>query len=215
MTEATAVVAVDLQNMYLDQDKRDLFGWPPIWEFDRVIAECALLFDHCRSAGIPIIYTRQVARADGADATPSMVELARRHGSHDSDSPVGSSAEWGSQILDAVKPHEGDIVIEKRRWDSFFNTDLAQILRNLGARRLVVAGLQTNVCVETTARTAMMMNFDVAVPEDAVSTDGRDLHFAALNSLRVLYAEVAPWRELLAPEAHWERRYQTKAYGRS
>jgi len=63
-------------------------------------------------------------------------------------------------------------VIDKLRWDAFHFTELEPILRNLGTRRLIIAGLQTNVCVETTARTAMMRNFEVAVPEDAVSTDG-------------------------------------------
>jgi ureidoacrylate peracid hydrolase len=119
-----------------------------------------------------------------------------------------------SPILDAVAPHEGDIVIDKPRWDAFHFTELEPILRNLGVRRLIVAGLQTNACVESTVRTAMMRNFEVAVPEDAVSTDGEDLHFNALNSMRVLYVEVAPWRELLAPDAPWDRAFTTPNYGR-
>lgn len=145
--------------------------------------------------------------------TPSMRRLLDDVTAED-ESPIGSEADWGSQILDAVAPEPGDIVIEKHRWDAFFNTDLDPILRNLDVTRLIVAGLQTNVCVETTSRTAMMKNFDVAVPEDAVSTDGEALHANALDSLRVLYVEVAPWRELLAPGAAWERRFSTPGYGR-
>jgi ureidoacrylate peracid hydrolase len=66
-------------------------------------------------------------------------------------------------------------------------TELDPVLRNLGTRRLIVAGLQTNVCVETTARSAMMRNFEVAVPQDAVSTDGTALHAAALDAMRALH----------------------------
>lgn len=88
--------------------------------------------------------------------------------------------------MDQVAPAPGDIVIDKPRWDAFHYTELEPILRNLQVQRLIIAGLQTNVCVETTARTAMMRNFEVAVPEDAVSTDGIPLHVNALNSMRVL-----------------------------
>jgi Isochorismatase family len=104
--------------------------------------------------------------------------------------------------MDEVAPEPGDIIIDKLHWDAFHYTELDPVLRNLGTRRLIVAGLQTNVCVETTARAAMMRNFEVAVPEDAVSTDGTALHAAALDAMRVLYIEVAPWRELIAPGRH-------------
>lgn len=212
MSPRTAVVMIDMQNMYLQQDRRDVFGWPPIWNFDEVVAECAALLSDARAQGLPIVYTRQVARPDGADAMPSMRRLQAKMLADGT--PIGEPDDWSSQILDAVAPQSGDVVIEKHRWDAFFNTDLENILRNLRVERLVVAGLQTNVCVETTSRTAMMKNFEVAVPEDAVSTDGRALHFNGLDSLRILYVEVAPWRELLAPDAPWDRSLTTPHYGR-
>lgn len=212
MAPRTAVVMIDMQNMYLQQEKRDVFGWPPIWNFDEVVAECAALLAEARAQGMPIIYTRQVSRPDGADAMPSMRRLQEKMAADGT--PIGEPDEWSSQILDAVAPQPGDIVIEKHRWDAFFNTDLENILRNQGAERLIVAGLQTNVCVETTSRTGMMKNFQVAVPEDAVSTDGRELHFNGLDSLRILYVEVAPWRELFAPDAQWDRAITTPHYGR-
>jgi ureidoacrylate peracid hydrolase len=213
MPARTAVIMVDMQNMYLQQEKRDRFGWPPIYNFDEVVAECALLLAEARSQGLPIIYTRQVSRADGADATPSMLKLRATLPVDETD-PVGDDSQWGSDIMDSVAPQAGDIVIEKLRWDAFFGTELDSILRNLDVTKLIVAGLQTNVCVETTSRTAMMKNFEVAVPEDAVSTDGKSLHFNGLDSLRILYVEVAPWRELLAPDAKWDRSTTTPSYGR-
>jgi ureidoacrylate peracid hydrolase len=212
MSERTALIMIDMQNMYLQQERRSALGWPPIFDFDRVVAECAALLATAREKGMPVIYTRQTSRADGADITPSMRRLLS---DAPEPSPIGAEADWGSEILDAVAPQPGDIVIEKHRWDAFFNTDLDSILRNLDINRLVIAGLQTNVCVETTSRTAMMKNFDVAVPEDAVSTDGEALHVNALDSIRVLYIEVAPWRELLAEDAAWDRRFTTPGYGRT
>ncbi|MCM3697168.1 cysteine hydrolase family protein [Microbacterium oleivorans] len=212
MSGRTALIMIDMQNMYLEQERRSALGWPPIYNFDAVVAECAALLAEARRVGMPVIYTRQTSRADGADMTPSMRRLLA---DAPDESPIGDDREWASQILDAVAPADGDIVIEKHRWDAFFNTDLDPILRNLDVTRLIVAGLQTNVCIETTSRTAMMKNFDVAVPEDAVSTDGKALHINGLDSLRVLYVEVAPWRELIADSAAWDRRFTTPGYGRT
>ncbi|WP_306363920.1 cysteine hydrolase family protein [Nocardia sp. CC227C] len=95
----------------------------------------------------------------------------------------------------------GDLVLEKTRNSFFVYTELDPILGNLGVRRLLVAGLQTNVCVEATVRAALERNYEVAVAEDVVSTDGPALHHGVLDSMRVLYVKVAPWRELLADGA--------------
>ena len=214
MTVTTAILMIDMQKMYLEQDKRDVFGWPPIWRLGEVVEECRQLLAAGRAAGMPVIYTRAVQRPDGADATPRMRRLLASMASNGVQ-PLGSRDAASSEILDEVAPLPGDIVIDKLRWDAFHYTELEPVLRNLGAQRLVIAGLQTNVCVETTARTAMMRNFEVAVPQDAVSTDGIPLHLNALDAMRVLYIEVAPWRELTAPGAPWDRAFTTPHYGRT
>jgi ureidoacrylate peracid hydrolase len=203
---------IDMQNMYLDQARRDRYGWPPIYRLAETVSQCAALLHAARAQGVPVLYTRAVSRADGADTTPAIAALRRAVGA-DTD-PVEDEAAWTSAIMDAVAPEPGDIVITKPRWDAFFATELENILRRLDVNRLLIAGLQTNVCVDSTARAALMRNFEVAVPEDAVSTDGRHLHFNGLNALRVLYAEVAPWRELLAEGADWTRSLVQTGYGR-
>lgn len=214
MTDATAILMIDVQKTYLYQSRRDALGWPPIWRLGEVVEECRQLLAAGRAAGIPIIYTRAVHRPDGAGITPRMRRLLASV-TRDGASPLPAQSAQSSQIMDEVAPQPGDIIIDKLRWDAFHYTELDPVLRNLGTRRLILAGLQTNVCVETTARAAMMRNFEVAVPEDAVSTDGTALHYSALDAMRVLYIEIAPWRELIAPGATWDRAFTTPRYGRT
>jgi ureidoacrylate peracid hydrolase len=214
MTAATAILMIDVQKTYLDQSRRDALGWPPIWRLGEVVEECRQLLAAGRAAGIPVIYTRAMYRPDGADITPRMRRFLASV-TRDGASPLPAQTAQSTEIMDEVAPQPGDIVIDKLRWDAFHYTELDPVLRNLGTRRLIVAGLQTNVCVETTARAAMMRNFEVAVPEDAVSTDGTALHYSALDAMRVLYIEVSPWRELIAPGAAWDRAFTTLHYGRS
>jgi ureidoacrylate peracid hydrolase len=214
MTATTAILMIDVQKMYLEQDRRDVLGWPPIWRLAEVVAECRQLLAAGRAAGLPVIYTRSVHRPDGADATPSLRRLLASV-TRDGTTPLPSPSSTSAEIMDEVAPQPGDIVIDKLRWDAFHYTELDPVLRNLAVQRLIVAGLQTNVCVETTARAAMMRNFEVAVPDDAVTTDGIPLHYNALDAMRVLYIEVAPWRELIAPGAPWNRAFATPHYGRA
>ncbi|WP_327145266.1 cysteine hydrolase family protein [Nocardia sp. NBC_01327] len=211
-----AVLMIDVQNGYLADDRvRDMLGWPPIWRLTETISECAGLLAASRSAGIQIVYSRQITSPAGwLAANP---RAARHQQSRASHLPVLTAAqrEWGSQLIDVIAPAPGDLVLEKTRHSFFAYTELDPILRSLGVQRLLVAGLQTNVCVEATVRAALERNYEVAVAEDAVSTDGPDLHHGALNSMRVLYVEVAPWRELIAEGAQWDRAFTTPNYGRN
>ncbi|WP_327152082.1 cysteine hydrolase family protein [Nocardia sp. NBC_01329] len=205
------LLVVDMQNSYLRQDARAAYGWPPLWRRDDVVAECRSLIAEARSQGVPVIYSRQVS-----PAVPTPRSARHRAGRADR-LPVVSEAEklWRSQIMDAVAPEPGELVLDKTRHSFFAYTELEPILRTLGADRLIVCGFQTNVCVEATVRAALERNFAVAVAEDAVTTDGPDLHTGSLNSMRVMYVEVAPWRELIATGATWDRAYTTPHYGRS
>lgn len=210
----TALLLIDLQNSYLVQDVRDALGWPPIWRLDQIVAECRDLAEAARTAHLPVVYSRQIP------STAKMLALNPRSARHRRSRAAlvpkltAEDRHWRSQIIDAVAPQPDDLVLDKTRHSFFAYTELDPILRSMNIRRLVVAGLQTNVCVEATVRAALERNFEVAVAEDAVTTDGPALHFASLNAMRVLYVEVAPWRELLAPGAAWDVAYRTPNYGR-
>ncbi|GAA5053552.1 cysteine hydrolase family protein [Nocardia callitridis] len=204
------LLVMDMQNSYLVQDVRDAYGWPPLWRLEEVVAECHSLIGAARAREVQVIYSRQV---------PARVQTPRsaRHRASRADRvPVLSRADkqWRAQIMDAVAPAPGDLVLEKTRHSFFAYTELEPVLRDLGAERLIVCGVQTNVCVEATVRAALERNFEVAVASNAVTTDGPALHAGSLNSMRVIYVEVAPWSELMAPGAQWERAYSTPHYGR-
>lgn len=210
----TALLLIDLQNSYLVQDVRDALGWPPIWRLDQVVTECRELAESARSMSVPVVYSRQLPSPAGSLALNPRSARHRRLRAPLLPRLTAEDRLWRSQIIDAVAPQPNDLVLDKTRHSFFAYTELDPILRSMGVRRLIVAGLQTNVCVEATVRAGLERNFEVAVAEDAVSTDGPALHVAALNAMRVLYVEVAPWRELIVPGAAWDLAYRTPNYGR-
>jgi ureidoacrylate peracid hydrolase len=121
MTATTAILMIDMQKMYLEQHKRDVFGWPPIWRLGEVVGECRQLLAAGRAAGMPVIYTRAVQRPDGADATPRMRRLLASV-AREGVPPLAGRSGAPSEIMDEVAPLPGDIVVDKLRWDAFHFT---------------------------------------------------------------------------------------------
>ena len=102
-----------------------------------------------------------------------------------------------SEISSALDTSSG-IVIEKTQYDAFYKTDLEADLREKDVRQIVISGVMTHLCCETTARSAFMRGFDVFFLVDGTATYNEDFHRATLRNLShgfanlVLYDEIIP-----------------------
>lgn len=92
---------------------------------------------------------------------------------------------WDTAIIDEVKPDpsKGEEVLRKTRNTGFWGTDLGKMLENRGVDQLIVAGVGTNVCVESTVRDAFTNGFDCVVVKDACSTDKDEDHEGSLRNM--------------------------------
>jgi nicotinamidase-related amidase len=89
---------------------------------------------------------------------------------------------WGAAIVDALKPQDGDIVIEgKRGLDTFASTNLDFILRSKGIKTVALGGFLTNCCVESTMRTAYEHGFDVVTLTDCVAATSKAAQTSAIE----------------------------------
>jgi ureidoacrylate peracid hydrolase len=113
---------------------------------------------------VPVIYTRYIYMPDYADAPPRDAEAYRTM-------PGGflGFGNWDAQITDDLAPSPGDIVIDKSRPSSFYGTRLEPLLTARQVRSLVVCGVTTNICVETTVRDAHQRGYDTVVVGDATA----------------------------------------------
>lgn len=102
-------------------------------------------------------------------------------------------------IHPAMEVVPSDLRLTKRRFSAFINNpaDPAGVLRSRGIDTVIVAGTATNICCESTARDAMMLDFKVFVPHDAVATPREDAHMAGLRSLMQAFADVRPTDEII------------------
>jgi len=101
--------------------------------------------------------------------------------------PVGS---FEHQILEELKPQEGELVVNKTSMGAFNSTTLDQTLRNMGLQYLVIIGVATNVCVETTARDAADRGFKCVMVEDACAAMDQEGHEATLRTFAMGFGRV-------------------------
>lgn len=95
--------------------------------------------------------------------------------------------DWGSEVIDELKPTPDDIIVYKRRYSGFYNTDLDLTLRELKVDTLVLTGVATDICVQHTAADAFYRNYDIIVVSDATATLTDEAHEYALNYMSRVY----------------------------
>jgi nicotinamidase-related amidase len=111
---------------------------------------------------------------------------------------------WGAEFVEGLQPEPGEAVITKHRFGAFAGTGLDQLLRARGLSSLIIAGVTTNCCVETTAREAVMREFSLIVVEDCVGVKDHlaDLHRGTLEALGTYFGLVVPASDIIA---EWAR----------
>lgn len=123
--------------------------------------------------------------------SPAMVDHYRR---------VGLERQYDPSFAEfyGVVPEEGDVVIPKYRYSGFVSTYLDQCLRAGGITTLVIVGLATNVCVESTVRDGFMRDYHIVVPADMTEGTSVDAKAWSLKNIETFFGEVVDSRDLLA-----------------
>ncbi|OEL30398.1 Nicotinamidase 2 [Dichanthelium oligosanthes] len=142
----------------------------------------------CRGAGLPVVYTRHV------DPVPRSRPLGEWWPGDRID--AGTPA---AELLPGAGRAEGDLVVEKSTYSAFAGgTGLEEALRRAGAEEVIVAGLMTNLCCETTARDAFVRGFRVFFSADATATATPDLQEATLANMAYGFAYIVDCERLEA-----------------
>jgi nicotinamidase-related amidase len=200
---ATVLVCVDFQNDFcapggfFEQAGHDVAPCAAALERTAAVATA------CREAGVPVVLTRTVR----TEAPQRRLRPSRHPGEETRETAAAASLgndrylpdAWGTQIAPPLAGL-GDVLVEKARQSPFFGTPLEEELRARGIEVVVVAGVTTNCCVDSTIRDASMRDFDVLVLEDCVAAFGaeRHLHTATLENAARFFGVVAPSADFLA-----------------
>jgi ureidoacrylate peracid hydrolase len=122
-------------------------------------------------------------------AWPALNRLTRLNHGHDFD-PLAEEGSWGAEICEGFEPQPGDIQLDKNRYGGFTGTNLDLILRARGVKTIIMTGVATNVCVESTAREGFMLDYNVVMVGNACAASTRELHEGTLASVRGWFGRV-------------------------
>lgn len=149
----------------------------------------AELLEAARKNNVLVVHTREGHRPDLTDCPPTKLARSRNAGAEiGSIGPLGRlliRGEYGHDIIDELKPIEGEPIIDKPGYGAFHQTDLAQILDNHDIKRLYICGVTTEVCVHSTLREAVDRAYDCVLVSDACGSANVDLHDAAMKMVVV------------------------------
>ncbi len=141
----------------------------------------------CRQKEVPILFTQ--------------------HGHTDATADGGVLGEWWGEVIlhgtedwkfiPEIKIESKDRILQKKRYSAFFKTDLEKFLRSKGIQDLIISGVMTNLCCETTARDAFMRDYRVFFLIDGTATGKEDHHLATLKNLGYGFAYLITCDELI------------------
>jgi ureidoacrylate peracid hydrolase len=144
----------------------------------------------CRSVGMPVMFVNTI-HYPWTDS-PSWVRRLDRDGGDS----VCRPGTWGAEFYAGIQPEEGEIIITKHRYSAFLGTNLDLVLRSRGIRSLLISGVGTNVCVESTLRDGYMRDYYIVLLEDCVGATDRELHEATLKNVRLHFGVVSNSNEV-------------------
>ncbi len=176
----SALLVLDMQSYFLEESSH---AWVPSAE--AIIPGIRGLIQAYGGNNLPVIFTRHLNTPDNAGMMKIWwKELIR------AENPL-------SEITPALELSSG-LVVNKSQYDAFYNTPLEEMLQGRGVSQVVICGVMTHLCCETTARSAFMHGYEVFFPVDGTATYNLQYHQGSLLNLAHGFANLVFMKDILA-----------------
>lgn len=191
----TCMIVIDMQNDFCSEGGGVEKRGGDLKTIREMIPRLVNFIDNARRNGLKIIFVRGEYGSSTSSPTWDRRPAAK------SDKALGfrmcEPGSWGAKIIDELKPSSAEPVVVKHRYSAFLGTSLDEHLKGFKAKTLILTGVTTNVCVESTTRDGFMRDYDVVVLEDCVASDELDLHAASLKTIANHFGTVCRSQEIL------------------
>jgi len=197
--DRTALIVVDMQNAFASPGGMLDMAGIDVRPARDVIANASLVCEAARTARVTVVYLTigyppDLSTAGGLDSPNPQKELALclMRERPDLRGKLLTFGTWDFAVVDELKPAAGDVVIVKSRYSGFHGTDLDSVLRGRGVRNLLMVGIASNVCVESTLRDAYFLEYWPVMVGDATMAAGPpEIQAATLYNVKTFFGWVA------------------------
>ena len=189
--EYAALIVVDVQNDFVSTQGSAGKRGEDVSAAMAMIPNLTGLIDEARKIGLTVVYIR-TTHSEWTD-TPSWIYRSTQK----SGLSTCREGTWGAEFYDGIAPLTSERVVIKHRYSAFINTDLNTVLKARNIQSVLVCGVATNVCVETTARDAYMYDYYVTMIDDCSAAYEAKLHLGTLDNMRRHFGMVASSGEII------------------
>jgi nicotinamidase-related amidase len=196
----TAVVMIDMQRDFLEPGGFGALLGNDVAPLQRIVPACARLLALARQHGMTVVHTQEAHDAQLADCPPAKKARGNLSCGIGDVGPLGRvlvAGEPGAGFVPALTPEPGDTVLRKPGKGAFFATALDTILRNRGITHLLVGGVTTEVCVQTTLREANDRGYECLLVQDCAASYFPHFHDAVVEMV-VAQGGIVGWAAPLA-----------------
>ncbi|HSG67062.1 MAG TPA: isochorismatase family protein [Bacteroidales bacterium] len=175
-----ALLVVDMQNYFLDSEEHAFIPSAPV-----ILPNVIKLMEICKDHGVPTILTRHINTRNDA----GLMGIRWHEVIRDEDPR--------SHLHKDIAAIGGEVMV-KSQFDAFHNTQLEKRLKAAGVKQIIITGVMTNMCCETTARSAFVKGFEVIMPVDATAAYNYEFHLATFLNMAYMFSTPLTTRDLIA-----------------
>jgi len=188
-----AALVVDMQNDFCHPDGFLGKAGMNLKDIRAMIPSLARLVDAVRAIGVRIFMVQSLMEEHYL--SPAMRYRKLRIGRSED---ICKEHSWGQQQIEELFPHPEDVVINKHTYSAFLGTKLTEKLVDEEIQTLIVTGVLTEVCVETTVRDSACLHFYNVIPKDCTASDNSDSHWSALFRIDKFFGTVMGSEEIVS-----------------
>ncbi|MGH9952531.1 MAG: cysteine hydrolase family protein [Nitrososphaeraceae archaeon] len=184
------LLVIDMQNGFVSKGgSYDQLGMNTE-EYRKIIPKTKELLDFCRANLIPVFFTEAIREPSGIDLLTRVHRLLPVTREERLKVPICVRGTWDAKTIDEIKPADSDHVVIKRRDSAFQDTELRVWLQSEGINTLIICGVDTSICVETSLRDAFNIGYDVILISDATASGINKHYETTLERVRDYYGLV-------------------------
>jgi ureidoacrylate peracid hydrolase len=184
------LLVVDMQNGFVSKGgSYDQLGMNTE-EYRKIVPKTKELLDFCRENLIPVFFTEAIREPSGIDLLTRVHRLLPVTREERLKVPICVRGTWDAKTIDEIKPTDSDHVVIKRRDSAFQDTELRVWLQSERINTLIICGVDTSICVETSLRDAFNIGYDVILISDATASGINKHYETTLERVRDYYGLV-------------------------
>ncbi|MPZ77090.1 MAG: isochorismatase family protein [Deltaproteobacteria bacterium] len=173
-----ALIVVDVQNDFVSPQGSAGTRGDDVGAAMAMVPNLMRLLEEGRRVGLTIIYIKTI-HSEWTDTPSWIYRTSQKSGLN-----TCREGTWGAELYEGISPLPNERVVIKHRYSAFINTDLNTVLKARGIQSILVCGVATNVCVETTARDGYMYDYYVTMIDDCSAAYEAKLHMGTLENIR-------------------------------